>query len=155
MGWVGLGGTMAHHCITACSEECSLASTFARRSKALRSSKVIPANTPFHGCKYSTGTGRTIWYGCNCYCQILGRHPDLQYSIGLYCNKVKDIHKNTIPHANLINSAKKGTAIVMYQKKAAHRAHNLQGKLQHIQPLGSQTSSQASVNFSRLAPQER
>ena len=26
MGWVGLGGTMAHYCITACSEECSLAS---------------------------------------------------------------------------------------------------------------------------------
>ena len=26
LGWVGLRGTMAHHCITACSEECSLAS---------------------------------------------------------------------------------------------------------------------------------
>ena len=23
LGWVGLGGTMAHYCITACSEECS------------------------------------------------------------------------------------------------------------------------------------
>ena len=59
---VGLGGTMAQWCITPCSEVYSLAPTFTRSSKALRSSRVIPANNPFHSCKYSTGTSRTIWY---------------------------------------------------------------------------------------------
>ena len=73
MGWVGLGGAMAQWCITPCSEVYSLAPTFARSSKALRSSRVTPANNPFHSCKYSTGTSRTIWYGHNCYCQFKER----------------------------------------------------------------------------------
>ena len=73
IGWVGLGCAMAQWCITPCSEVYSLAPTFARSSKALRSSRVIPANNPFHSCKYSTGTSRTIWYGHNCYCQFKER----------------------------------------------------------------------------------
>ena len=34
-GWVGLGGTMAHHCITACSEECSLASNLRAQQQSI------------------------------------------------------------------------------------------------------------------------
>ena len=52
--WDGMGVTMAQLCITPCFKVYSFASTFAR--KALRSSKVIPTNNPFHSCKYSTGT---------------------------------------------------------------------------------------------------
>ena len=38
-GWDGMGVTMAHYCITVCSKVYSLASTFTRSSKALRSSE--------------------------------------------------------------------------------------------------------------------
>ena len=85
MGWMGM--TMAQWCITPCSKVYSLASTFARSSKALRSSKVIPANNPFHSCKYSTGTSRTIWYGCNCYCQF--KEGIQTYIIRLVCTVLR------------------------------------------------------------------
>ena len=85
-GWDGMGMTMAQWCITPCSKVYSLASTFARSSKALRSSKVIPANNPFHSCKYSTGTSRTIWYGCYCYCQF--KEGIQTYNIRLVCTVI-------------------------------------------------------------------
>ena len=58
-----------------------------RSSKALLSSRVIPANTPYHSCKYSTGTSRTIWYGYNCNCQF--KESIQTYNIRLVCTVIR------------------------------------------------------------------
>ena len=48
-------GHPAHRCIAPLLRIVPWPPTFARSSKALRSSRVIPAKNPFLSCKYSTG----------------------------------------------------------------------------------------------------
>ena len=86
LGWVGLGLTVAQRCIAPLLRIVPWPPTFARSSKALRSSRVIPANNPFHSCKYSTGTSRTIWYGCYYYCQF--KEGIQTYNIRLVCTVI-------------------------------------------------------------------
>ena len=94
--WDGMGVTMAHYCIQHVQRIVPWPPTFMRSSKALLSSRVIPAKNPYHGCKYSTGTSRTInmaWI--QLLLPVQGMHPDLQYSIGLYCNTIFTIFDST------------------------------------------------------------
>ena len=60
LGWVGLWLMNALHP----SLRIVPWPTFRRSSKALRSSRVIPAKNSLHGCKYSTGDSRTVWSEC-------------------------------------------------------------------------------------------